>query len=204
MRQFLAYFLPVLMVLAVGFPPNTAHAIPPGEASKFVGDLGDNALRTLGDKSLALGQRQQRLRDLLREGLAVKGIGRFVLGRYWRGASEAQRKRYLKLFEAYLLYSYGSRFQQYSGETIRIVGEKGDTGKGRLVISEVVRGDGSTLRVQWRVRQAKSRLMIVDVVVEGVSMAITQRSEMAAVIQQKRGNLDALLDEIESKIKDLK
>ena len=69
--------------------------------------------------------------------------------------------------------------------------------------SEIVRADGSTLKVQWRVREAKTRLMIVDVVVEGVSLAITQRSEMAAVMQQKKGNLDALLDEIEAKVKDL-
>ncbi len=203
MRRILAYLVPVLMILAVALPYQAARAIAPGEASKFIGDLGNNAFGALGDKSLDDKQRQRRLRELLREGFALKGIGKFVLGRHWRGASKAQRARYLKLFEAYILYSYGARFSRYSGETIRVVGEKDDLGKGRLVSSEIIRDDGSTLMVQWRVRQAKSRLMIVDVVVEGVSLAVTQRSEMAAVMQQKKGDLDALLDEIEAKVKDL-
>lgn len=203
MRRILAYFVPILVLLAVALASDPARAIAPGEASKFVDDLGGSAIRTLGDVGLNDKQRQAALRELLRQGFALKGIGKFVLGRHWRGASKAQRERYLKLFEAFILHSYGARFSQYSGQTIEVVGERADGANGRLVTSKIVRDDGSILKVQWRVREAKSRLMIVDVVVDGISLAITQRSEMAAVMQQKKGNLDALLDEIESKLKDL-
>ena len=203
MRRILAYFVPVLVLLAVALASEPARAIAPGEASKFVDDLGGSAIRTLGDVGLNDKQRQAAIRELLRQGFALKGIGKFVLGRHWRGASKAQRESYLKLFEAFILHSYGARFSLYSGQTIEVVGERADGANGRLVTSKIVRDDGSILKVQWRVREAKSRLMIVDVVVDGVSLAITQRSEMAAVMQQKKGNLDALLDEIESKIKDL-
>ncbi len=204
MSKLLAYVVPLFLLVATAVPSAPAQAITPGEASRFVSTLGDNAIAALGDESIDADQRQERLRGLLREGFALKGIGKFVLGRHWRAASKEQRARYLDLFESYILHSYGARFSQYSGETMRVVDEKDDRGKGRLVVSEIVRGDGSSLIVQWRVREGKGRLMIVDVVVEGVSLAITQRSEMAAVMQQKKGDIDALLDEIEGKVKDLR
>lgn len=204
MSKLLAYVVPLLLLVATAVPLAPAQAITPGEASRFVSTLGDNAIAALGDESIDANQRQERLRGLLREGFAFKGIGKFVLGRHWRAASKEQRARYLDLFESYIVHSYGARFSQYSGETMRVVDEKDDRGKGRLVVSEIVRGDGSSLKVQWRVREGKGRLMIVDVVVEGVSLAITQRSEMAAVMQQKKGDIDALLDEIEGKVKDLR
>lgn len=147
--------------------------------------LGDQAIDVLRDADATLEKREGTFHDLLRNGFALDYIGQFVLGRSWRKASKAQRADFLTLFDAFVVKTYARRLGEYSGETFivkgaRTVGKKGDV----VVQTQINRPEKPALAVDWRVREIKSEHKIIDVVVEGISMAITQRQDFAAVTRK--------------------
>lgn len=187
-----------ILPLALGLGA-AAAAINPGQAGTFIQKLGDEAIATLGKREIDKQTREKEFRRLLKKGFAVEGIARFVLGRFWRGASDEQRQHYLKVFEDYLVATYAARFGQYKDQTFKVSGERPDGADGSLVESQVEPKDGPPVVVYWRVREAPDGLKIVDVLVEGVSMAITQRSEFAAFIHSNASGIDGLIQELERK-----
>jgi len=189
----------VIAILPLALVTRPSAAIEAGQAGAFIQTLGDEAITTLGKSHLDEAAREKEFRRLLKAGFAIHGIGRFVLGRYWRGASDGQRSRYLQAFEDYIVATYAARFEQYDGQTFKVNGERPDGDDGRIVESEVRPKDRPVIVVQWRVRQGSEGLKIVDILVEGVSMAVTQRSEFSAVMGSNGGNLDALIEQLEAK-----
>ncbi len=163
------------------------------EAAKFISDLAERAITNLTDGRLSDAERSKRFGDLLRENFDVPVIGRFVLGRYWNTATEAQRAEYLRLLDSYLTQVYASRFKEYSGEKLRVDQTKPGPDSEVVVMSTVVRGQGAPVQVNWRVAKTDRGYRILDVWIEGVSMAVTQRDEFAAIIQRGGGKVEALL-----------
>ena len=94
----------------------------------------------------------------------------------------------------------GARLGQYSGEKFKVTGARADGDKGTIVDSNILRDPQPAVRVQWRVRQRDGHLKIVDVVVEGVSMAVTQRSEFASVIRKRGGQVSGLIEDLRAKL----
>jgi phospholipid transport system substrate-binding protein len=184
----------------------SAAALAPASAAPdpaaFIRDLGNQALAVLGPNT-SPGQRQARFRALFRDDFDLPSIARFVLGRYWRLATPAQKTEFLSLFENYVVLAYSSRLSQYSGETLRVVGSR-EEADGAVVSTEIVQPGGAPpVKVEWRLLRDDSRYKIYDVVVEGVSMAITQRSEFASVIQRHGGQVQGLLATLREKVANL-
>ncbi|MBM3516965.1 MAG: ABC transporter substrate-binding protein [Alphaproteobacteria bacterium] len=176
-----------------------AQAAPAADASAFVVELGEEAVRMLGDKSLTEEQRIANFRRLLNKGFDLRTIGRFVLGRHARQAAPEQLAEYERLFAEFIVKTYATRLGQYEGEQLRVLGAAEDGDSDVMVRSEILVPDGPPVLVDWRVREHEGAQHIVDVAIEGVSMAITQRDEFAAVIQQ-RGSLAGLNDALRAKI----
>jgi phospholipid transport system substrate-binding protein len=164
------------------------------QAGAFITQLGDEAIAILGGTDLKLEEREARFRHLLGQSFDLAFIGRFVLGRYWPDASPEQRADYHSLFTAYVLRIYSSRLGGYAGETFAVLGVKQAGEKDVLVSTRIHRPSGSPLLADWRVRVIDGRHRIIDVMVAGISMVITQRSEFASVIQKHGfvGLLEAL------------
>ncbi len=192
----------ILIGLILAWPPTalSAAVIEPGQASDFIEKLGTEAIGTLAQTGVDRKTREERLQYLLDKGFAIDAIGKFVLGRHWRRASESQRQRYLAVFEQLIVKSYTLRFENYAGEGFRVKGERADGTTGRVVETEIVRRAGPPVAVLWRVRKGSAAFKIVDVMIEGVSMVITQRSEFNAVIRRKGGGVDGLISELERKV----
>ena len=124
----------------------------------------------------------------------MPGIGRFLLGRYWRTATEAEQEAYLKAFTDNMVYTYSRRFDEYGGQKLVIDGTRED-GRFDIVSSRIVSPSSSEeFRLEWRVIEDGSSFKIVDIVIEGVSMSVTQRQEYASVIQNNGGKVQALID----------
>jgi phospholipid transport system substrate-binding protein len=120
-------------------------------------------------------------------------VARFVLGRYWRVATPAEQQQFQKLFEDYVVFAYAARLSDYGGEIFKVTGDQPD-GDGYIVASQIVRQNGEPpLKIDWRLINDNGALKISDVVVEGVSMAVTQRSEFASVIARNGGSINGLL-----------
>jgi phospholipid transport system substrate-binding protein len=94
--------------------------------------------------------------------------------------------------EAHLVRFYGQRFAEYHGESLRVIGSRAEP-EGAVVSSEIIRPRGPPIKVDWRLTTRNGVYKITDVTVDGVSMALTQRSEFAGLIQRNGGQLAGLL-----------
>jgi phospholipid transport system substrate-binding protein len=178
-----------------------AAGAPLPEAGDFIMSLADKAIAGLTDLNVPLSERTTRFRMLLNEGFDVQQIGRFVLGRFWRSANEDERAEYLKLFEDFIVHSYATRFREYAGENLRVVGTRAAPDSEAYVITDLVRPSGPPVRVEWRLRRDGSGFKIVDVLVESVSMSITQRDDFSATIQRAGGRVEGLLAVLRDKVR---
>ena len=151
---------------------------------QFIRMVGEEAINALTDKKISNQIRKTRFRKILNRSFEVKFIARFALGRYWRRANKNQLSEYTYLFEEFIVQSYANLFKDYSGETFNVLKVRVINEIDQLVQSEVFLKDGRKIRVSWRVRGNKT-FKIVDVMIEGVSMALTQRDEFAAIINVK-------------------
>ncbi len=162
-------------------------------AEKFIGDMATRGLKFLGDPNLNHDQKISSFRTLLNDSFDLETIGRFVLGRYWKTSSEQQRQEYLGLFRKMVVDVYAKRFGDYKGQKFETRGSRADGDKDTIVSSYIIPGNGPEVQVDWRVRFKNGQYKIVDVIVEGVSMSVTQRSDFAAVIQRGGGDVSVLL-----------
>jgi phospholipid transport system substrate-binding protein len=200
MRRLL--LIPALL-LAFFFAPASAEAdlsgLPP--AAPFIQSLGDDAISIIADKSLSDNARNNKFRNMLRNSFDLQTIGRFVIGRNWNNATPAQQSEYTKLFEDLVIQTYSSRFALYTGERFLVKDARPEGEKDYIVNADILRKDGSpAASVDWRVRNKGGKLGIIDVVVEGVSMSVTQRQEYSAVLQRNGGDIDALLKVMREKL----
>jgi phospholipid transport system substrate-binding protein len=167
-------------------------------ASAFMQTLGNEAIRDLTDPAVPKAEREARFRRLLNDHFDMAAISKFVLGRYWRSADEPQREEFRKLFEDFIVGSYSARFGEYRGEAFKVAGSSVDNAGSIIVHSMIDMPSSEDIRVDWRLRGTDAEFSIVDIIVEGVSMAVTQRSEFASVIQS-RGGVDGLIEALRTK-----
>jgi phospholipid transport system substrate-binding protein len=187
------------VLLAATLPGAVARA--QRDAGGFVRNLAQRAIDEVNTPGISEEERLTRFRTLFREGFDVPLIARFVLGRYWRIATEAQREDYLRLFDDLIVQTYARRFGEFPGARISVLtvsrpNEDGD----QIVAVEGQLPGKAPVRMDVRVRPADGVLKIIDIAIEGVSMAITQRDEFAAVIQRGGGEVDALLANLRQKV----
>lgn len=169
-------------------------------ARNFIQSVSQRGLSFLSNDSLTHQQRRSEFRDLLNDSFDLPTIGRFALGRYWRVASPEQREDYLRLFREMVIDTYAQRFSEYQGQELKIDGARTAGDKDVLVHSVIISPDSvQNVKVDWRVRYKNGQYNIVDVMVEGVSMTLTQRSEFASIIQRGGGNVEALLSKLRSR-----
>ena len=162
----------------------------------FLTDFSDEAIAMLADKTLSDSDRETEFGRLFNEGFDVGMIGRFVLGRFWKVADDQQRQEYQDLFESFIIATYARRLGGYDGESLAVGKVQEANEKRAVVSSQVIRPKNEPINVDWRMRRAGSGWKIVDIVVEGISMAVTQRSEFASVISNNGGHLEALLTKL--------
>jgi phospholipid transport system substrate-binding protein len=160
--------------------------------------LGSKAIHELTDPAVPQPERQARFRALLDGHFDIPAIAKFTLGRYWRTATEEQRAEFIQLFEDFIVQSYSTRFAEYRGEAFQVAGSDNDDRGVTIVHSRIDMPSSEDVRVDWHLRPRDGSFAIVDIVVEGVSMAVTQRSEFASVIQS-RGGVAGLLDALRAK-----
>ena len=169
------------------------------EAGSFLGNLTSRVIQDLSDKSLPMKERQDRFRSLFRENFDVPAIGRFVLGRYWRRASKDSRTDFLTVFEDVMVARFTPQFSGYGGTLFDVGTVRPLQDKGQYIVSSTISPpESEVIAIDWRVREHGGRFKIIDVIGEGISMALTLRSEYTSAIKVNGGkveNLTAMLRE---------
>jgi phospholipid transport system substrate-binding protein len=188
MHRFLTTTVFVLFTGLVAMSPAVADTGP----AEFVRTLGNEALGVIR-ADMPPAQKQAFFHQLLQQDFDVPGIARFVLGPSWRIASEPEKQEFSRLFMDYIVRVYSERFAQYRGETLRVTGSRSDS-DGAIVTSEIIRPQGAPpIKVDWSLSTRDGLYKISDVIIDGVSMRTSERSEFASVIQRNGGQVQALL-----------
>ncbi|NQV54656.1 MAG: ABC transporter substrate-binding protein [Rhodospirillales bacterium] len=179
----------LFVTLGLAFGANAGVKESP---TQFLNAFADHAVGLLKNPDLTVQNRDAAMRRLITTNFDIDYISRVVLARHWRKASAAERTEFSELFKNYIVIAYARRFIRYSGERLDVgkVFTKGTTQA--HVDSLIVRPAGRPLKVAWRLRNRGGQWRITDIVVEGVSMALTQRSEFGAFIRQEGGNVSGL------------
>ncbi len=179
-----------------GVAPGSGRALaqgsPPGAAG-FIARLHHCAAAALSDPSLDRRQSGRALLGLIRRDFDLETIARFALGRYGRGATGSELGEYLALFERRLVESHFAELQDDADRGLEIVAVRDAGKRDSFVLTEMVRRQGAPWRVEWRLRRGRKGYKIVDVIVEGVSMVISQRAEVASVMRSNGGRIESLL-----------
>ena len=192
-----------LIAMAFAAPPQLAVAeMRAGSASEFVRAVSDDAIRVLRAGDLPKAERDARFRALLAERFDMPFIARFTLGRYWNVATVQQREAYTATFTEFVVQVYSRRLDDYAGEALRVISERRAGETNVVVITQIERPSRETTEMQWRVREVDGNLRIVDVVVAGISMVVTQRDEFASVLQ--RQGVDGLISAMRTRADELR
>lgn len=203
-RRILSVIVGVVFVFALPGDGKSATELE-GRAERFVRSLAQEAVESLTTKGISREVRIKRFRKMFNENFAVRAIGKFVLGRHWARATDAEREEYLFLFEDLMVGSYVDRFQRYTGEKLRILRTLPERTNAVSVFTEIVRsGTAKPIKVLWRIGAKDDALKVLDVLVGGASMSIILRSDFDSIIRQNEGRISGLLEELRIKTKSLK
>jgi len=190
MRKYLALFF---MLFAL-----PAYAAATDEAQQFVDGVGKQVLSVLnGSGSEA--DKQTQLRQLFSTNVDMEWMGKFTAGNAWARGTEEQRGRFIQVYKDYVLAHYTKNFSDYAGSDYVMTGTKPANDNEFMVGMSVStpKADEKQLQAGYRVRNSGGQYKISDIIIEGVSLITTQRSEFAAIGQ--KGGLDTLTEQLQAK-----
>lgn len=188
----------ILTTALAAAAPAWAQGGRAAEATQFVVQFG-NQLVALVNEQASTEQRKAQMQPLVEQAVAVDEIAEFVLGRYLRAATPAQRQRFTELFHKVLILNVTSKMGEFRGvtfQTTQTVTRGADVYVGTLI----TRPNQKPNNVQWVVSFTSGRPQIIDVVAEGTSLRLTQRSDYSSFLSHNNGNIDTLLNALERQV----
>jgi phospholipid transport system substrate-binding protein len=178
--------------------------VAPADAKAAVQELAVQIWQSLGRTDVGEQERIDAIAAMLVEATDVELLSRLVLGRYWQQLDDEQKARYQTLFSDVVMRSFASRLNQSAKdargpleERFKITSSAPAGKQDVLVRSRVRPQSGGNLAVDWRLRGGDDGPVIIDVIIEGVSLLVSQRSEFAAVIE--RSDMEGLLAELQAR-----
>ena len=164
------------------------------EADVFIQSTVNRAAETL-NSSFTKDQRIEKLKEIAKETVDIKGIGFYSLGNYRKNLSKDQLTNYINIFEEYFLKSFSSRLAEYSNPEIEVNSKKKLNENYTIVSSTLVATDSRPeVKIEWRVyTKNPENLLIRDLIIEGLSLARTQKEEFSSIINSNDGKIEALL-----------
>ncbi|HUN38884.1 MAG TPA: ABC transporter substrate-binding protein [Acetobacteraceae bacterium] len=195
-RRFLLTVSAAWLVLGTGARAQSADAA----ASAFVQATGGKLVGVVNGPGSAQ-QKRQTLTRIIDQVVDVNGVARFCLGRYWRQASSAQQQRYLALFHQVLVISITSKLGEYQGVHFTM-GRAVPQGDDIAVDTTVYRPKNPPSDVKWVIGDPSGNPKIVDVVAEGTSLRLTQRSDYASYLNHNNDNIEALLNAMHHQVEE--
>ena len=189
-----------ILILALFISSINSFALGNFEAEeKFVSNFADNAISILSNDSLDASQKNIQFTELVMSSIDMNLISKFVLSKYWKLATDDQKKAYQVAFKQYFISSYANKLDQYSGEKVVIVSSNAAK-KFVIVKSNIVRDGTDTLKIEldWRLLTRDGQTKIIDLSIEGISLIIAQREEFQSFLANNDNSLDALINKLNS------
>tara|TARA_B100000787_G_scaffold149331_1_gene121255 strand:- start:68 stop:658 length:591 start_codon:yes stop_codon:yes gene_type:complete len=172
------------------------------EADVFIQSVVNRAAKTLGG-NLTKEERIEKLKVIARETVDIDGIGRYTLGSYKSEITDSQMIEYKVLFQQYFLKSFASRLAEYSNPEIEVISKKKLNKRYTMVSSILVATEQRPeVKIDWRVSTKNpDNLLIMNLIIEGLSLARTQKEEFSSIIQNNDGDINALFSTLKEFVK---
>ena len=185
------FFTLIVFLIITLVSVNKAYSI---EADVFVQSTVNRAAKTLGG-TLTKEERVEKLKDIARDTVDIDGIGFYSLGAHRKNLTEEQIAKYKKVFSQYFLKSFSSRLAEYSNPEIEVNSKKKINKNYTIVSSTLVATDSRPkVSIEWRVyTKNPDNLLIRDLIIEGLSLARTQKEEFSSIINSNDGKIEPLL-----------
>lgn len=191
-RFFCALFL---VILVIPFSKVYSNGLGAGD---FVTSISKKAITVIGS-SESTEEKEKNLSAIFDDVVDVHWISKFVLGKYWRESSEAERKQYEVAYAKYLHDSYVPKFKSYTNQEVKIDHVQQEGKDEFLVRTEIVdpsksAGQGAVFKVDYRIREENGKYKVFDIIAEGISLISTQRSDFSSILS--RGGIASLTEKL--------
>ena len=194
MKRTVAYLVIVFLTVQSSL---LAYSSNPKE---FVDELVNDAISSLSNKNLSKNEKADFIKKIALENVDIGALGLYTLGELRKSSNEADIKMYQKSFEKYFLKSLTSRLTDYSSSKFEVVGEEKKSATYTIVSSKVLPVDGNSpeIKIDWRIyTKNQDKPLIRDLIVEGLSLARTQKEEFASILSSNNNDIKILISKLE-------
>ena len=169
----------------------------------FVNELVNEAISKLSDKSLNKDQKKKFIEKVALENVDISALGLYTLGELRKSSENSDISNYQKSFEKYFLKSLTSRLTDYSSSKFEVIGEDKKSPNYTIVNSKVIPADGGPeIKIDWRVyTKNPDKPLIRDLIVEGLSLARTQKEEFSSILSSNNNDIKILISKLEEFVK---
>ena len=191
-------FFLLLSVFFIYFSSLTAVTYN-SEPKIFIQELIDDAIKTLGDKSLTQEEKNEIIKKIAIENVDIEALGLYTLGKIRKELDENTINKYQNLFEKYFLKSLTSRLTDYSSQKFEVTNSDQKSSNYTIVKSKIVESVKSPeIKIDWRVyTKNPQKPLIRDLIVEGLSLARTQKEEFSSILNSNNNDVNALIGKLQ-------
>jgi|TARA_Y100000590_G_scaffold465167_1_gene636678 phospholipid transport system substrate-binding protein len=169
------------------------------EPKIFISELVNDAIKTLGDKNLTQEEKNTFIAKIAKDNVDIKALGLYTLGDLRKTVEKETLVKYQNLFEKYFLKSLTSRLTDYTSEKFEVINSDKKNAKYTIVNSRIAESkDKPEIKIDWRVyTKDPLKPLIRDLIVEGLSLARTQREEFSSILNSNNNDINALFNKLQ-------
>ena len=195
MKKGLFFLIPVFYLYSSSVISVTYNSEP----KIFVQELVDDAIKSLSDKSLTEEEKKEVIEEIALENVDIKALGLYTLGNIRNNLDENTMSNYQELFQKYFLKSLTSRLTDYASQKFEVYGSEQKSSNYTIVNSKIVESLKSPeIKIDWRIyTKNPQKPLIRDLVVEGLSLARTQKEEFASILNSNNNDVNALMNKLQ-------
>ena len=190
-----------LLFLILIYTPLQAYSSNPKD---FINELVNDAISKLSDKTIQVDEKVGFIENIAIKNVDIKALGLYTLGELRKSTQDEKLKKYLNAFEKYFLKSLTSRLTEYSSSEFEITGSDQKSANYTIIKSKVVPQNGDPeIKIDWRVyTKNPEKPLIRDLIVEGLSLARTQKEEFSSILSSNNNDIESLILKLEEFVKD--
>ncbi len=193
MNRFSVFFITIFLVFQ---PYLQAYSTNPKE---FIAELVGEAITTLSDKSLSVEEKSKFIEKIALENVDINALGLYTLGELRKTSDKNDVSRYQEAFEKYFLKSLTSRLTDYSSSKFEVINSDQKSANYTIINSKVLPEDGNPeIKIDWRIyTKNPDKPLIRDLIVEGLSLARTQKEEFSSILSSNNNDINVLISKLE-------
>jgi phospholipid transport system substrate-binding protein len=198
MKKYLMVFFTVMLSVI-----NIAKAdIDKDKAIAMIDNLTQKGVEEIINSSASQEEKIRIFRKLFTENLDLDFIGKYVLGRYWRTATPAQKKEFITLYKEFNVQTWSKRFDEFKGKHFVSAGVSSANNPDQIFVNTTVPMENAApVSVKWRVYERGGEMKVIDIIIENVSLAQTARNEYTSFIAKSPDGVAGLLENLRQKVK---